>query len=337
MRIKKLYFNDGFDATLKWRMTDICNYSCSYCIRAGKTEGVSKEKIEAENETLKAVAKKINSLLEKSDFSNVKIDLIGGEITLLDLPAILGEIKSKKVTEYNITTNFSQPAEYYINIAKNFPISMTASLHEQCTDIDDFFEKANTVNKSGVLIDFKVETVSSSENQESVLKFIEKCKENALDYIIDRDKTNLSENQIISSSRSNSRNNYFVEFSDGTEKEYNSKAELLSEFSGLRFCQGRRVNTKGLMCTFSNDYIYIEKSTVLGRTKENSSCMNRIPIDDFEILPPAKCQIDFCSICGRFRLYAPEGEELEDISDLLKIERESEGEAELDEGSIIQE
>lgn len=330
MRIKKLYFSDGFDATLKWRMTDVCNYSCSYCIRAGMTKDLSSEKIALENENLKNTAKKINSLLENSDFENVKIDLIGGEVSLLDLPAILEEIKSKKVSEYNITTNFSQPAEYYIKLAKAFPVSMTASLHEQCADINVFFEKANIIKNSGVLIEFKVETVSSSENQETVLKFIEKCKDFELDYIIDRDKTDVSENQIISSSRSSSRNNYFVEFTDGTKKEYKSKSELLSEFINFRLCQGRRVNTKGLMCTFSNDFIYIEKDTALGRIKEKSGCMNRIPIDDFEILPPAKCQTDFCSICGRFRLYAPEGEELEDISDLLKISPVSENEAEED-------
>ncbi|WP_298739782.1 hypothetical protein [uncultured Treponema sp.] len=318
MRLKSLSLNTGYDAAVKWRMTDICNYSCSYCSRAKTLKEYDAGKINAENEELKSVAQKINALLEKSGFKNIKIDLVGGEVTLLDLPLILDAISTEKVKEYNITTNFSQSAEYYIQLAKKIPLSMTASLHEQHTDLNVFFEKARAVKEAGVLKDFKCETVSCTGNQDIIKIFEEKCGENGLEYIIDRDKNNIEKTQNISSRRE--KNLYIAEFTDGTKKEFPSKAALLETFIDTRLCEGRRINTKGLICTFSYNFIYIDKDTVLGRAKENSGCKNRIPIDKFEILPPAKCQIDYCSLCGFFSLYAPEDEELEEHSEILAID-----------------
>lgn len=328
MRLKSLSLNTDYDATVKWRMTDICNYSCSYCVRAKTLEEYDAEKINAENEELKSVAQKINALLEKSDFKNIKIDLIGGEVTLLNLPLILDAISTEKVKEYNITTNFSQSAEYYIQLAKKIPLSMTASLHEQNADLNVFFEKAKAVKEAGVLKDFKCEAVSCAGNQDIIKIFEEKCKENGLEYIIDRDKNGIEKTQKISSQRE--KNLYIAEFTDGTKKEFSSKAALLETFIDTKFCKGRRVNTKGLVCTFSYNFIYIEKGTVLGRTKEDLRCCNRIPIDKFEIFPPAKCQIDYCSLCGFFSLYAPEDEELEEAREILTID-ETDADAESDE------
>lgn len=151
MRIKSLSYNDGFDCRIKWRMTDICNYSCPYCARGNFLSAYSAEKIASENAALASTAEKISALLSKSGFKKVKIDLIGGEVSLLDLESILSRITAENVAEYNITTNLSKPADFYISLASKFPVSMTASLHESEADFDVFFAKAERIKASGAL------------------------------------------------------------------------------------------------------------------------------------------------------------------------------------------
>jgi MoaA/NifB/PqqE/SkfB family radical SAM enzyme len=336
MRIKSIKFNDGFDCYIKWRMTDICNYACPYCVRSKTTESYSEETITKENADLVQVAKDVNTLLENSDFTNVKIDLIGGEVTLLDLGTILAEITTAKVTMFDITTNFSKSAEYYINLAKLFPISLTASLHSDCADKDVFFEKVKTVYDANVLKYFKCETVSCSDNQSEVEDFISRCEEIGVDYIIDRDKTNsISQSEIIKTKRTGTENLYSVEYTDGTKTDFASKGEIFNTLINNVYCKGRYIHTKGMMCTNSYNYIYLDKDTVLGRQEGESGCKHKIKISDFKFLPPAKCDIDFCSFCGRFSVYTADGETLEENS--FDTISENTGEEDCEEDTAITE
>lgn len=313
MRIKSIKFNDGFDCYIKWRMTDTCNYSCSYCIRSKTTEAYSADEVATENEELVQVAKDINTLLESSDFSNIKIDLIGGEVTLLDLETILAEITTEKVTEFNITTNFSKSADYYINLAKLYPISLTASLHSGCADKETFFDKAKTVNEANVLKYFKCETVSCSDNQSDIEDFISNCEALGIDYIIDRNKEECITSEMkIASKRTGSAELYTVEFTDGTTKNFESKAEIFSLFKNNAFARGKAIHTGGMMCTCSTNYIYIQKDTVIGRKEGESGCGNKMSVSEFKFLPAQKCTCDFCTLCGRYSLYTADGEELEE-------------------------
>ena len=313
MRIKSIKFNDGFDCYIKWRMTDICNYSCSYCIRSKTTESYSEETITEENTDLTQVAKDVNMLLENSDFSNIKIDLIGGEVTLLDLETILAEITTEKVTEFNITSNFSKSADYYINLAKLFPISLTASLHSGCADKDVFFEKAKTVNEANVLKYFKCETVSCSDNQGDVEDFISNCETLGVDYIIDRNKEeSITSEMKIALKRTGGAELYTVEFTDGTTKNFESKAEIFNLFKNNAFAKGKAIHTGGMMCTCSTNYIYIQKDVIIGRKEGESGCGNKMSVSEFKFLPAQKCTCDFCTLCGRYSLYTADGEELEE-------------------------
>ncbi len=310
MRIKSLSYNDGFDCRVKWRMTDICNYSCPYCARGNFLSAYSAEKIASENIALAGTAEKISALLSDSGFKNVKIDLIGGEVSLLDLESILSRITAENVAEYNITTNLSRPADYYISLASRFPVSMTASLHESEADIVEFFVKAGKIKSSGALRGFKCETVSCADNQETVGKFIEKCGEIGADFIIDRDKSAPASSMEISARRTGEGELISAQFTDGTSRVFKSKAELLGLFLGNRFAKGKFAYTKGLRCTNSEDYLYIDKHTAVGRRKDGGKCAERMPVDEFEFLPAQKCKVDFCSLCGRFRLYTEDGDEL---------------------------
>lgn len=313
MRIKSIKFNDGFDCYIKWRMTNICNYACSYCSRSKTLEEYSEDAITQENEDLMQTAKDINTLLESCDFENIKIDLVGGEITLLDLATILGGITTDKVKRFDITTNFSKSAEYYISLAKLFPISLTASLHAGCADTDTFFEKVKEVYEANIFEYFKCETVSCSGNQSDVEDFISHCEEIGIDYVVDRDKTaTATEDEKISSKRTGDNELYSVEFTDGTTKEFNSKTEILNTFLSNSKTKGRYFHSKDMMCTNSYNFLYIDNDTILGRKEGESGCKNKIKISDFSFVPPVKCTSDYCSLCGRFSVYTAEGEELED-------------------------
>lgn len=310
MRIRSLSYNDGFDCRVKWRMTDTCNYSCPYCARGKNLAAYSAESVASENAALAATAEKISALLSKSGFKKVKIDLIGGEVSLLDLESILSRITAENVAEYNITTNLSKSADFYISLASKFPVSMTASLHESEADFDVFFAKAERIKASGALKGFKCETVSCADNQETVGKFIEKCGELGIDFIVDRDKSAPAPSMEIAARRTGESELISAEFTDGTSRVFKSKAELLGVFLGYTFTKGRFAYTKGLRCTNSEDYLYIDKHTAVGRRKDGGKCAERMPVDEFEFLPAEKCKVDFCSLCGRFRLYTEDGDEL---------------------------
>ena len=106
-------------SVIKWRLTDACNYKCSYCLRyswSNKTQDTSL--VQQDNELairlIPEIARIINEMPGK-----VKLDLIGGEVSLLDLETILNgifAITSDKLFRLNITTNMFKPAEYYTNL-----------------------------------------------------------------------------------------------------------------------------------------------------------------------------------------------------------------------------
>ena len=82
MKIKSI-INSEKMFTIKWRLTDWCNYRCSYCLRKFKGQ----DSILNENKIL-TTAVYVNRLVDEAGM-DVKLNLIGGEITFLNLKKIL--------------------------------------------------------------------------------------------------------------------------------------------------------------------------------------------------------------------------------------------------------
>ncbi len=308
-KITQLLSNNGdADFIIKWRMTDSCNASCSYCIR--KEERQAPEDIKAENKAMEAVAEKINTLLERIPQTKVKIDAVGGEVSILDLQTIFSKITSEKLKKVIITTNLLRDADYYISLAETVPLGITASFHYESQTIDAYMAKIKALKESGKLIYLCCETVSSENNTEEVNAFIEQCEALGVYYMAEPDRRNetdadRAENKFICKSNRTDNIRYTATFSDGSTKEYKTRTELLNEFNKVELTRyGRYFPVEGMTCSYSYDYIHIIKDKVIGRRAGYKGCRNYMEIEEFEPTEkPEPCISLMCTICGAMSLY----------------------------------
>lgn len=304
--IKEIIDLDPFDFIIKWRIINSCNAKCSYCLRKEQRDEIIN--LEERNLTLSNTAKEISNLVNNTSFNNVKIDLIGGEVSLLDLPTICSNLNSKKIKRINITTNLLKEVEYYINLcnvlhSNGLELSCVASFHYEFQNFEKYFSKILILKDYFDVLG--CEMVSTIDNQELVKKFISKCEENNLQYLVDKDLRINSEKERSLISVDSRRNNprYKVVFSDGTEKIYNSRNKLLTDTSLEENYYTIAIKTTGFNCTQSNDFIYIDLDTVVGRTINSNKCTNRIPIKEFKLLEPKVCESNSCTLCGHVSLF----------------------------------
>lgn len=305
--IKAIKDLDDADCVIKWRITDLCNIRCSYCLRKYKqTRIATDELIKEQTEKLCLVIEQISKMLEKTEFKNVKIDLIGGEVSLFDLKRVFNHVKSDKIKKINITTNFIKSAEYYADFCNFFAkigvkISVTASFHYEFQTLENYLKKIEAVrNKFDIL---KCEMVSTSNNQELCKTFIKECEGRELDYMVEADlsdsKLDARKNGLITACRKkNVKNRYLVEFTDGSKKEYSTRNQLLTDTEIKENFAQKAINTYGLFCTNGFDYIYIDFDTVISRTKENNNCTTKTPVAEYEFTEPKECKQNICTLCG---------------------------------------
>ena len=160
--------------TIKWRLTEWCNYRCSYCLRKFKGQNTKLDELK-----ILKTAPQVNRLIEEAD-KGVKLNLIGGEVTFLDLKKIISLVTSNNLKRIHITTNFSNKLEYYIDLAnylksRNIQLSMNVSYHNEYSNLDDFVDKANKFKNSVDLYSFKIEFVVAPENENLLEDVKNKC------------------------------------------------------------------------------------------------------------------------------------------------------------------
>lgn len=303
---------DEADFIIKWRMTEMCNGHCSYCIRPGEMTTVANtEKIKEVNKRMAEVALQINRLLDEQPFHNVKIDLIGGEVSILDLQNILSNLKAGKIKRINITTNLLREADYYIDLAKilhekEIQITITASFHYEMQSFEKYFEK---IEKVRPYIDILAcEMVSNINDQDLVVKFIDKCKEIGIDYQVEGDLRfdkldDRRKGLIIDSSKKSKTLRYIVKYDDGTMKTYITRNSLLMDPNNGSNRWQMAIHTNGMYCTQSYNYFYLEYDHAVGRNKYSDDCKTRMPIEEFRILKPKRCPNNNCTLCGHMSLY----------------------------------
>lgn len=179
--------------TIKWRLTEWCNYRCSYCLRKFKGQDTKLNEL-----NILKIAPQVNRLIDEAG-KDVKLNLIGGEITYLNLIKIISLLKSSNLKKIHITTNFSNKLLYYVDLAnyllsRNIMLSMNVSYHNEYADLDEFIKKAVAFRTIALnLYSFKLEFVVAPENEKMLQEVKEKCKENNLDYLIELDKTQTKE------------------------------------------------------------------------------------------------------------------------------------------------
>lgn len=301
------------DCTIKWRMTDLCNIHCSYCGRRRHTISKwTKEEKESQEDKLCEIIKDISKMINKTKFSNVKLNLLGGEITIFDLVKIFKNLESDKIKVVRITTNTMQSIKYYFDLlgylhSRNIQANICFSLHTEFLSFDKYFEKiAQLKDKVDILT---CEIPSRADNQDICQKFIDKCEELEVNYCLDadirasqkgaREKGLLTANKIFG--EKNPR--YLVTFTDGTQKYYIGRSQFLTD-KDIDGKDLKYIHSKGLYCTIGYNYVYIDFDKVNCRKSVESGCHELMDIKDFNFLDrPAVCKSDYCTICGCMSLY----------------------------------
>ena len=293
------------DSVIKWRLTDACNYKCSYCLRyswSNKTQDTSL--VQQDNELaiklIPEIARIINEMPGK-----VKLDLIGGEVSLLDLETILTgifAITGNKLYRLNITTNMFKSAEYYTNLCNlvndnGAELGITCSWHSESCTFENFFEKFEQIKSPTNQKGIRCECVSRIDNQDDIKRFIDYCESKGISYFVERDLNALSEDKknLLVGSSSKKKDRYKVITDEGKELLFKTRNEVISgEFTNYGFF----VDAKNYYCTRDYDYTYIEKDIHMGRIG-NSDCKKVESIYDFHPLKePEICEKPGCTLCG---------------------------------------
>lgn len=291
---------------IKWRLTDLCNYNCSYCIRKVFSSNIKRnpeflKKCESASPHIKRLADEI--------FENtgcpVNLDLIGGEISLFNLDNIFNSIVTKNIVSVNITSNMSADEKWYENafnlLKKNgIHLDVCGSFHPEMTNLKDYFAKIEHLKDK---IEIRCETVKTSVNP-YVDEFISKCKELGVNYKVECNLLDKSGLKNTTESKV-SELRYKIVNDDGTSYTTNTRNEFIKNYKCSAF------PSKGYYCSRDFDYVYVEQNKVIGNKPddENSNCKNVTPIEKFHMLKKwRKCQMPRCTICGHISLKLIEGE-----------------------------
>lgn len=182
---------------LIYRITNWCNYKCSYCIQ--KTHDNLKP---LDQNILHSTEKLIRQITDNSlntlFLQSRKVQLVGGEISFLDLvnDVMSPFLKSKiNIESYLIISNFSAPIENYKKIIdfisqNNLKLSLHLSFHEEFISYENFFKKFEELNnycKNNLNIKLSIEMVVSLKNLE-LAKKIKELYANKYKIIFDKNR-----------------------------------------------------------------------------------------------------------------------------------------------------
>ena len=308
--IKSIISLNGMcQSTIKWRLTDLCNYSCSYCIRAefGKSARTQISLKENEERIFKALPEIARIIQELP--GNVKLDLIGGECSLLNLYRILEEILKvcgDKLKRINLTTNMFRDSSYYndlVNLADSYGswLGITCSWHSEFVSLEEFMKKFGEI-KSPYPESIRAECVSRIDNQEDIKKFIDICEQHNYVYFVERNLQETPENKekLMVKMSSKKTDRYKVVCEDGTERLYKTRNDFITTNE-----EGNKLYVKSwdYYCSRDYDYVYIEIDKHMGRLTLEDTCKQLNDIKDFHPLPrPSMCQVPRCTLCGQISL-----------------------------------
>lgn len=298
--------------TIKWRITDWCNYRCSYCLRMHTVQDVKPNE-----EELCSIAKDINTYMIPQIRTGIKMNLIGGELSFLDLPKILDNITSDKLKRVHLTTNFSNKLDYYINLYqylknRGTDLSMNVSYHHEYNDTEVFVKKVAELKKTCNLYALKIEYVISKETADGIDLFKSLCEKYDLDYLLEVDKTETAEfkQKYVQDSKVTLKR-YTIKFDDGSEDNTMTRNQLINVHNNqfvdkviIRNKEQRNLfKSEGFVCTAGYTYAYIKYNKVA----INSSCISGKeykPIKDFIVRTrPEPCHQGYCNLCGDISLW----------------------------------
>lgn len=282
MKIKEIKELSNNELVIKWRITYDCNYQCSYCYQktACNTDLGELDYLE--------IARKINTLIQKSGKKKVKLYLIGGEVTLLPLEDILQELP--KIETLHITTNFSKNAEYFNNLRKYVKnLDVCFSFHSEYVSVNEFIEKLRPLDKK---INKKVEMVFNDNTAQVNYQLIERLNELEIPYDCDKDKLS---NVTVEIPESTTEERIKVTLENNKVKHYRNKNDLFYD-KEVDCRDNKYLRLKGQTCSFGYSYLYIKGD------KLQSYCDGtRTEIEDWQSAKRV-CEKDGCTLCGEINI-----------------------------------
>lgn len=305
-------------AIFKWRMTDVCNYHCSYCLHFTHDRPQEPDKDKQRCWDSIPHVKRICEEMSDNTNKKIKIQLIGGEVTVFSwLPDFLKEITTETpwLKCVNITSNFSRDNDWWINLSKssNVPITATMSYHPEGyrDGMEDFIERIATLQSENVFWYVKAETVYCDEFQHAK-EFSELCKEKGVDCLIDSDLRKKGSKTVNPHKYTHKEkgSRYSVSFDDGTTKDFQSRNEFLKLYAAK---DGKYVDCDGFNCSMLYDHIYCDRDTIVGChpifPKDDDGYCNSCHVKDFHPFktispcPRSGKAHHYCTICGNMSLY----------------------------------
>lgn len=276
---------------LIYRITNWCNYKCSYCIQ--KTHNSLKPSDQnILHSTEELIQQIINGPLNTAFLQPRKVQLIGGEISFLDLVNDIMSpfLKSKiNVESYLIISNFSAPIKNYKKIIdfvsqNNINLSLHLSFHEEFISYENFFKKFEELNnycKNNSNIKLSIEMVVTLENLE-LAKKIKELYSNKYKIIFDKNRFE-SKNEVDNFLTSDDAVKTFdITFKSGRKLSY-KKTSFFKAIGNSNF------PSKGFIC---EKRIYNLKF---------DTCKNKLQVackqapDQFENI---LCNQEYCSLCN---------------------------------------
>ena len=313
--IKAVYRINKYNLTIKWRLTNVCNYKCSYCVRSNLRD--MDNEFKSDKEIIYNAIPQVARIINLKNKPKVKLFLIGGEVTLFNLEELMSMLLSNLNNNYidtlAVTTNLSKDADYFVSLSnfletKGIKLQLTASLHSEFAEFDSFFKKVEVLSKIKNII-LKLETVSTSLTKDYVEKFINTCEKLKVDYIVDPDILDTNKEDLILKYK-RERKQFKVVFKDDSYDIISTQKELLSKYGNLVL---NKMSVEGFYCSLDNDYVYIDKNMHVGFTDDpflckHIKCKSYTPLETFVFKDNYTLCENGCSMCGAMSVAKDESE-----------------------------
>lgn len=291
--IESIFHISTNEFNIKWRLTNCCNYRCSYCIRSGKVENITNlgyDEFVVLNNTSN-IARIVNE-----NKKNTTITFVGGEVSLLDMGEIFKRLIDgcgKYLKAFNITTNGSRNAEYYNNLAKicrdnEINLSYVFSWHGQFVKLTDFMDKVEKIECHKVC-----EMVSTDENQNDVANFVEFCEKLGFDYKVEADVGSKNCDNLIIKTNKTMRSNYKVVYTDGSEEYFNIMRDLVRNCGDYN---SAFINLENFYCSLGSNFLVVDKDKVAPVCHDANKVFT--PINSYNLDKDLRICKSGCSLCG---------------------------------------
>lgn len=248
--LKDVYYTERGDKNMfkvSWKMTDLCPYHCSYCYMADAVEAARAKKNNPTQEQVEEIASKIDKYVEqhcKNDRTAIWLHLIGGEVSMFNLIAVLDKIK--RVNSISIATNLFRKEEYWVELQKycrsrGIACGVSASFHLEMLNEEQRWEFCHKLKTCK----FQMKAVVDNSNCDEYKPYFDYVMENELplEITLTRDNENrgakltkenqeyvdrLRKYQYDLRKKKNRKPYYIAHLKNGERFEYTSNIALLN-------------------------------------------------------------------------------------------------------------